>query len=50
MNASTFSDETIKAIAERLQGTGLFGIDADLNGRLFETFLNSTHVAEPADS
>lgn len=42
MNASTFSDETIKAIAERLQGTDLFGIDADLNGRLFETFLNAT--------
>lgn len=36
------SNETIKAIAERLQGTDLFGIDADLNGRLFETFLNAT--------
>lgn len=36
------SNETIKALAERLQSTDLFAIDADLNGRLFETFLNAT--------
>jgi type I restriction enzyme M protein len=34
--------ETIKGVVERLEHTDLFGIDADLNGRLFETFLNAT--------
>lgn len=32
----------IRDVAERLQGTDLYGIDADLNGRLFETFLSAT--------
>lgn len=36
------SSESIKALAERLEGADLFSIDADLNGRLFETFLNAT--------
>ena len=34
--------ETIKGVVERLQSIDLFAIDADLNGRLFETFLNAT--------
>lgn len=34
--------ETIRGVVERLEGLFLFGIDADLNGRLFETFLNAT--------
>ncbi len=34
--------ETIQGVVRRLQGLFLFGIDADLNGRLFETFLNAT--------
>lgn len=34
--------ETIKAVVRRLEKAFLFGIDADLNGRLFETFLNAT--------
>lgn len=34
--------DTIKAVAERFQGIDLISIDADLNGRMFETFLNST--------
>lgn len=33
---------TIKRVVERLEGIDLFGIDADLNGRLFETFLSAT--------
>ncbi|MEV4312991.1 N-6 DNA methylase [Actinocrispum sp. NPDC049592] len=36
------SPDTIKAIAERFQNIDLISIDADLNGRMFETFLNST--------
>ncbi|MGH2911804.1 MAG: restriction endonuclease subunit M, partial [Solirubrobacteraceae bacterium] len=36
------SPETIKGVVARLQHIDLFGIDADLNGRLFETFLNTT--------
>lgn len=36
------SPETIKGVVGRLEGIFLFGIDADLNGRLFETFLNAT--------
>ncbi|MEX0875493.1 MAG: N-6 DNA methylase [Actinomycetota bacterium] len=36
------SPDTIKGVVERLEGIDLFGIDADLNGRLFETFLNAT--------
>ncbi|WP_462406690.1 N-6 DNA methylase [Gracilibacillus sp. Marseille-QA3620] len=36
------SPETIKGVVEKLEGIFLFGIDADLNGRLFETFLNAT--------
>ena len=34
--------ETIKGVVERLQSLYLFGIDADLNGRLFENFLSAT--------
>lgn len=34
--------ETILAVVKRLEKLFLFGIDADLNGRLFETFLNAT--------
>jgi type I restriction enzyme M protein len=33
---------TIKGVVKKLQGYDLFGIDEDLNGRLFETFLNAT--------
>lgn len=33
---------TIKGIVRKLEKVDLFGIDEDLNGRLFETFLNST--------
>ena len=33
---------TIKGIVKKLEKVDLFGIDEDLNGRLFETFLNST--------
>ncbi len=34
--------ETIRGVVERLEGLYLFGIDADLNGRLFENFLSAT--------
>lgn len=34
--------ETIKGVVEKLQGLDLYSIDSDLNGRLFETFLNAT--------
>ena len=34
--------ETIKGVVERLERLYLYGIDADLNGRLFENFLNAT--------
>lgn len=34
--------QTIKAIVKKLEQYDLFGIDEDLNGRLFETFLNAT--------
>lgn len=34
--------ETIYGVVEKLEKMFLFGIDADLNGRLFETFLNAT--------
>ncbi len=33
---------TIKAVVTKLEKIDLFGIDEDLNGRLFETFLNAT--------
>ena len=36
------SAETIKGVVSRLEHMDLYSIDADLNGRLFETFLNST--------
>lgn len=36
------STQLIKDIVKRLEGTDLYGLDADLNGRLFETFLNAT--------
>lgn len=34
--------ETISGVVQKLEHVYLFGIDADLNGRLFETFLNAT--------
>ena len=34
--------DTIRAVVERLQHFDMFGIDEDLNGRLFEAFLNAT--------
>lgn len=34
--------ETIRGVVKKLEKIFLFGIDADLNGRLFETFLNAT--------
>lgn len=34
--------ETIAGVVAKLEGVDLYGIDADLNGRLFETFLNAT--------
>ena len=37
---------TIKGVVKKLEKVDLFGIDEDLNGRLFETFLNSTMRGE----
>ena len=34
--------ETIQGVVKKLEKLFLFGIDADLNGRLFEIFLNAT--------
>ena len=34
--------DTVLGVVRRLQHVDLFGIDEDLNGRLFETFLNAT--------
>jgi type I restriction enzyme M protein len=34
--------DTVKEVVQRLQHFDLFGIDEDLNGRLFETFLSAT--------
>lgn len=34
--------DTVLDVVRRLQNVDLFGIDEDLNGRLFETFLNAT--------
>ena len=34
--------ETIQGVVKKIEKLFLFGIDADLNGRLFETFLNAT--------
>jgi type I restriction enzyme M protein len=36
------SPETIRDVVKRVEHLFLFGIDVDLNGRLFETFLNAT--------
>lgn len=36
------SPGTVKRVVEALQGYYLFGIDEDLNGRMFETFLTAT--------
>lgn len=36
------SPGTIKAVVRKLEKVFLFGIDVDLNGRLFETFLSAT--------
>ncbi|MCL6252251.1 N-6 DNA methylase [Altererythrobacter sp. KTW20L] len=38
----SLNPETIQGVVKRLEPLFLFGIDADLNGRLFETFLNAT--------
>ena len=38
--------ETIKGVVKRLEKLYLFGIDADLNGRLFEDFLSATMRGE----
>jgi type I restriction enzyme M protein len=38
----TLQPDTAKAVVGMLESQDLFGIDEDLNGRLFETFLNST--------
>ena len=34
--------DTVREVVRRLQHFDMFGIDEDLNGRLFETFLNAT--------
>lgn len=34
--------ETIRSVVKKIENIYLFGIDADLNGRLFETFLSAT--------
>lgn len=36
------SPDTIKSVVRRLEHFDMFGIDEDLNGRLFETFLSAT--------
>lgn len=36
------SKNVVREIVKRLESTDLYGLDADLNGRLFETFLNAT--------
>ncbi|WP_338857962.1 N-6 DNA methylase (plasmid) [Gordonia hongkongensis] len=36
------SPDTLRSLVERLEHIDLISIDADLNGRMFETFLNST--------
>ena len=36
------SPDTLRALVDRLENIDLISIDADLNGRMFETFLNST--------
>lgn len=36
------SKSVVREIVKRLESTDLYGLDADLNGRLFETFLNAT--------
>jgi type I restriction enzyme M protein len=38
----SLSPETIKGVIEKLENIDLYSIDHDLNGRLFETFLNAT--------
>ena len=34
--------DTVKSVIEQMEHADLFGIDEDLNGRFFETFLNAT--------
>lgn len=34
--------DVVKTVVEKLEHLDMFGIDEDLNGRLFETFLNAT--------
>lgn len=36
------SPDTIKSVVKKLEHYDMFGIDEDLNGRLFETFLSAT--------
>jgi len=38
----SLSPETIAGVVAKLESVDLYSIDADLNGRLFETFLNAT--------
>ena len=38
----TLSSDTIKRVVAKLEHYDMFGIDEDLNGRLFETFLSAT--------
>lgn len=38
----SLSPETIKGVVGKLESIDLYSIDHDLNGRLFETFLNAT--------
>lgn len=38
----TLSPETIAGVVAKIESIDLYSIDADLNGRLFETFLNAT--------
>jgi type I restriction enzyme M protein len=38
----SLSPETIRGVVEKIESIDLYSIDADLNGRLFETFLNAT--------
>lgn len=38
----SLTPETIRSVVKHIEHIYLFGVDADLNGRLFETFLNAT--------
>lgn len=36
------SPETVREVVEKMQGLDMYGIDEDLNGRMFEEFLSAT--------